>query len=85
MRLGLNALKTTSFEIAIVSSAIFFIMLPTKFRIFLFPMINIIGQMMAMVKTKGNVAPINDRGFSARMTNIITVDAHNTLDKLIVI
>ena len=59
-------------------------MLQTKFRIFIFPMMNIIGQMMAMVKTKGNVAPINDRGFSARMTNIITVDAHKTLDKLIV-
>ena len=60
-------------------------MLLAKFRILLFPMINIIGQMIAMVKTNGNVAPINDRGFSARMTNMITVEAHNTLDKLIVI
>ena len=41
--------------------------------------------MIAMVKTNGNVAPIKDRGFSARMTNMITVEAHNTLDKLIVI
>ena len=85
MRLGLKALKTTSFKIAIVSRPIFLIVLRTKFRILLFPMMNIIGQMIAMVKTNGNVAPINDRGFSARMTNIITVEAHNTLDKLIVI
>ena len=85
MRLGLDALETTSFKIAIVSRAIFLILLLTKFRIFIFPMINIIGQMIAMVRTKRNVAPINDRGFSPRMTNIITVDAHNTLDKLIVI